>query len=143
MVGLEKENKCKVLWGSVESPAGAVGAGPAASGLGPALVQEGMTCPAGGEEVLEAPAGWWKPLPWLWTFSVSVSSLAVFTPLVLRPTFSLLAEPPDHVPNAQLSCVLLPFPALVEREGFNPLTQTVQQVALLSSCSVFSHPSEL
>lgn len=40
VVGLGKENKCKGQWGSVGSPAGAVGAGAAASALGPALVGE-------------------------------------------------------------------------------------------------------
>lgn len=78
----------------------------------------GLCCIGG--KVLEALGGWWKSLPWLWSCSVPVSSLAVFTPLVLRPTFSTLAEAPDHVPNVQLSCGLLPFPTLLEREGFNP-----------------------
>lgn len=144
-MALGREKRCKGQWGSVGSPAGAVGAGAAASALGSVLVGDGfqVTCAAGGEGVLEAPAGWWEPLPWLWIFSVPVSSLPIFTPLELRPTFSTLAEPPDHVPNVQHSCGLLPFPALVEREGFNPLTQSVQQVVLLSSSSLFAHPSDL
>lgn len=138
VVGPGREDKCKGLWGSARVPSRGCGCWAAASALGAALVGEGfpMTCAAVQGGGSGSPS--WLGEALALTLDMLCLFLAVFTPLVLRPTFSLLAEPPDHVPNAQLSCGLLPFPALVEREGFNPLTQSVQQMVLLSSCSLFT-----